>query len=79
MPVRGGTTNVHNAIRLPPLRTLKVRKPDKGEGNPCVGVMSSVLGCWASAGPAKAATQCMALEQQLRACMDTKVCIFFWR
>jgi hypothetical protein len=64
---------VHNPIKLPPLRTLKVRRPNKTEVNPCMGVMTTVLGCWASAGPARAAQQCSMLEQQLRACMDGQV------
>ena len=31
-------------MRLPPLRTLRVRNPNQSEGNPCVTIMSSVLG-----------------------------------
>lgn len=59
------------ATRLPPLPKLRVRKPDQAGANPCVGVMSSVLSCWASSGYT---TQgCAALEQQLRACMDAPV------
>lgn len=30
-------------IRLPPLKALRVRNPNKPEENPCVAVMSSVL------------------------------------
>ncbi|KAH0065499.1 hypothetical protein KCU82_g24238, partial [Aureobasidium melanogenum] len=56
------------APRLPPLHKLRVRKPDQAGANPCIGVMSSVLGCWASSG--YTAQGCAALEQQLRACMD---------
>ncbi|KAK3707581.1 40S ribosomal protein mrp10 [Vermiconidia calcicola] len=56
--------------KLPPLPKLRVRKPDRAEANPCIGVMSSVLGCWASQG--QAAQGCAVLEQQLRACMDAK-------
>ncbi|KAK8215309.1 40S ribosomal protein mrp10 [Zalaria obscura] len=56
------------APRLPPLPKLRVRRPDQANANPCIGMMSSVLGCWASSGYT---TQgCAALEQQLRACMD---------
>ncbi|KAL1297312.1 hypothetical protein AAFC00_004863 [Neodothiora populina] len=56
------------APRLPPLPKLRVRRPDQANANPCIGVMSSVLGCWASSG--YSAQGCAALEQQLRACMD---------
>lgn len=31
-------------MRLPPLRVLRVRNPNKSEGNPCITAMSSVLG-----------------------------------
>lgn len=31
-------------MRLPPLRVLRVHNPNKQEGNPCVAVMSTVLG-----------------------------------
>ena len=30
--------------KLPPLPKLRVRKPDRADANPCLGVMSSVLG-----------------------------------
>lgn len=30
--------------KLPPLHKLRVRKPDQADANPCLGVMSSVLG-----------------------------------
>jgi hypothetical protein len=33
-----------NPIRLPPLRVLRVRNPNRSEPNPCLTVMSSVLG-----------------------------------
>lgn len=33
-----------NPIRLPPLRVLRVRNPNQAETNPCLTVMSSVLG-----------------------------------
>ncbi|KAH9840425.1 mitochondrial ribosomal protein 10 [Teratosphaeria destructans] len=56
--------------KLPPLPKLRVRRPDKAEPNPCLGVMSSVLGCWASQG--YAAAGCHMLESQLRACMDAR-------
>lgn len=32
------------APRLPPLPKLRVRKPDQANANPCIGIMSSVLG-----------------------------------
>ena len=57
--------------RLPPLPKLRVRRPNQAEANPCIGVLSSVLGCWASQG--YTAQGCAALEQSLRACMDAKV------
>jgi hypothetical protein len=109
-------------IRLPPLKTLRVHNPQRKVENPCIAIMSSVLGrlqtfppgpcrsthrqgtkrndgglfiqlqgdtlwnhynkrliancdilpqniaCWASAG--YNATGCLAVENQLRACMD---------
>ena len=57
--------------RLPPLPRLRVRRPNQGEANPCIGLLSTVLGCWASQG--YTAQGCAALEQQLRVCMDAKV------
>ncbi|GAB7340225.1 hypothetical protein MBLNU457_6690t1 [Dothideomycetes sp. NU457] len=54
--------------KLPPLPKLRVRRPDAADANPCVGIMTSVLGCWASSG--YTAQGCAVLEQQLRACMD---------
>ena len=38
--------------------------------------MSSVLGCWASSG--FTAAGCIALEKQLRACMDAPVGLFIF-
>lgn len=32
------------APKLPPLPKLKVRRPDRADANPCIGVMTSVLG-----------------------------------
>ncbi|KAK4502802.1 hypothetical protein PRZ48_006228 [Zasmidium cellare] len=58
------------APRLPPLPKLKIRRPDRADANPCIGIMSSVLGCWASSG--YSAAGCAALEQNLRACMDAR-------
>lgn len=90
-------------IRLPPLKTLRVHNPQRKSENPCIAIMSNVLGrssrplehaddtahaiagrfggqdeadisrwgnlaCWASAG--YNATGCLAVENQLRACMD---------
>ncbi|KAK4107430.1 mitochondrial ribosomal protein 10 [Canariomyces notabilis] len=57
-----------NPIRLPPLRTLRVRHPNRPEPNPCLRFMSSVLACWASAG--HQGRGCSTVEQALRACMD---------
>ncbi|KAK5130017.1 hypothetical protein LTR08_002533 [Meristemomyces frigidus] len=59
------------APKLPPLPKLRIRKPDRADANPCIGVMSSVLGCWASQG--YTAQGCAVLEQSLRACMDARV------
>ncbi|KAI9800637.1 MAG: hypothetical protein M1825_003959 [Sarcosagium campestre] len=69
MPAKS-TKSVKNAasIRLPPLRKLKVRRPDSTAVNPCVAIMSSVLTCWASAGHTTAG--CAEIENQLRRCMD---------
>ncbi|RMY19061.1 hypothetical protein D0867_04915 [Hortaea werneckii] len=71
------------APKLPPLPKLRVRKPDRADANPCIGVMSSAIdrledqhtnacatGCWASQG--YSAQGCAMLEQQLRACMDAR-------
>ncbi|KAI9896524.1 hypothetical protein N3K66_008696 [Trichothecium roseum] len=54
--------------RLPPLKTLRVHQPKKAVENPCITIMSTVLACWASAG--YNAAGCMAIENQLRQCMD---------
>ncbi|EHK18553.1 uncharacterized protein TRIVIDRAFT_50964 [Trichoderma virens Gv29-8] len=56
------------AIRLPPLKTLRVHNPKRQPENPCIAIMSSVLACWASAG--YNAAGCAAIENQLRKCMD---------
>ncbi|QIW99152.1 hypothetical protein AMS68_004670 [Peltaster fructicola] len=56
--------------KLPPLKALRVRRPDTQQTNPCVGIMASVLGCWASSG--YTSQGCAVLEQSLRACMDAK-------
>ncbi|KAI1013373.1 hypothetical protein LB505_003920 [Fusarium chuoi] len=61
-------TGRHKAIRLPPLKTLRVHNPKRQVENPCIAIMSSVLACWASAG--YNATGCAAIENQLRKCMD---------
>lgn len=34
----------HKPIRLPPLRTLRVHDPKRSVENPCIAIMSSVLG-----------------------------------
>ncbi|KAF2479213.1 hypothetical protein BDY17DRAFT_305177 [Neohortaea acidophila] len=56
--------------KLPPLPKLRVRKPTQGDANPCLGMMTSVLGCWASQG--YTTKGCAVLETQLRACMDAR-------
>lgn len=55
-------------IRLPPLKTLRVHNPKRKTENPCIAIMTNVLACWASAG--YNATGCLAIENQLRSCMD---------
>ncbi|KAF6221480.1 hypothetical protein HO133_002336 [Letharia lupina] len=67
MPPKGGSTKLAPP-RLPPLPKLRVRRPNRPGENPCVGIMTSVLGCWASSG--NVAAHCQHLEQSLRACMD---------
>ncbi|VTO93964.1 unnamed protein product [Fusarium graminearum] len=34
----------HKPIRLPPLKTLRVHNPKRQVENPCIAIMSSVLG-----------------------------------
>lgn len=65
-----------SARPLPPLPKLRVRKPNKAELNPCIGIMSSVLGCWASSG--YSAQGCQQLETSLRACMDARVSLAYF-
>ncbi|KAH8594794.1 hypothetical protein B0O99DRAFT_624730 [Bisporella sp. PMI_857] len=67
MPPKGASTKLQ-PMRLPPLKKLKVRRPNAGESNPCLAIMSSVLTCWASAG--YNVEGCQAVETQLRMCMD---------
>ncbi|KAK1585820.1 CHCH domain-containing protein [Colletotrichum navitas] len=55
-------------MRLPPVKVLRVRQPNKKVENPCMQVMGTVLACWASAGYNTAG--CAALENALRNCMD---------
>ncbi|KAI5863548.1 mitochondrial ribosomal protein 10 [Durotheca rogersii] len=55
-------------IRLPPLKTLRVRNPNGQRERPCMAIMSSVLACWASAGHSTAG--CAQIENALRECMD---------
>lgn len=43
MPPKGGSTKLAPP-RLPPLPKLRVRRPNKPGENPCVGIMTSVLG-----------------------------------
>ena len=42
MPPKGATTKLQ-PMRLPPLPKLRVRRPNQGEGNPCLLLMNSVL------------------------------------
>ncbi|KAH8677636.1 hypothetical protein BX600DRAFT_506659 [Xylariales sp. PMI_506] len=55
-------------MRLPPVKVLRVKNPNRAVERPCVSIMSSVLACWASAGYSSAG--CAQVEQALRACMD---------
>ena len=41
---RTATTAAGTAPKLPPLPKLRIRKPNRADANPCIGVMSSVLG-----------------------------------
>ena len=43
MPPKGSVSTKLAPMRLPPLRRLKVRNPNAGDGNPCLAIMSSVL------------------------------------
>ena len=43
MPPKGGSTQLAPP-RLPPLPKLRVRRPNAPQPNPCVGIMTSVLG-----------------------------------
>ncbi|CEJ92531.1 Putative 37S ribosomal protein Mrp10 [[Torrubiella] hemipterigena] len=61
-------TGTHKPMRLPPLKALRVHNPKRVPENPCIAIMSSVLSCWASAG--FNAAGCVAVENQLRRCMD---------
>ena len=88
MPPKGTTKLA--PPRLPPLSKLRVRRPNQMELNPCLGIMSSVLGIcvgfgfWGKplltvcagcwASSGHSIAGCAALEQQLRACMDAPVC-----
>lgn len=58
-------------MRLPPLRNLRVTNPNQASKNPCIGVMATLLSCWASQG--YAVEGCGKIEEQLRSCMDAKV------
>jgi hypothetical protein len=42
MPPKGASTKLQ-PMRMPPLPKLRVRKPNAGEANPCLAIMSSVL------------------------------------
>ncbi|TKA40692.1 hypothetical protein B0A54_07961 [Friedmanniomyces endolithicus] len=70
---KNNSQNLARAVsspKLPPLPKLRVRRPNTTDANPCIGVMSSVLGCWASQG--YSAQGCAMLEQSLRACRDAR-------
>lgn len=61
-------SGVSKPMRLPPLKALRVKNPTRKTEQPCVALMSSVLGCWASSGYNTAG--CLQVELALRACMD---------
>jgi hypothetical protein len=42
MPGKGASTKLQ-PMRLPPLKQLRVRRPNAGEANPCLTIMSAVL------------------------------------
>ncbi|KAL4918282.1 hypothetical protein BDW62DRAFT_66802 [Aspergillus aurantiobrunneus] len=69
MPPKNVSTRL-NPVRLNSITHLRVRQPNTNELTPCSAVMSAMLNCWASSGPKEG---CVALEQQLRECMDTQV------
>lgn len=90
----GGVIPPKGAPRLPPLPKLKIKRPNKVEPNPCIGVLSSVLGIQFQsvmgiianenaigcwASSGYTAQGCAQLEQSLRACMDARVCQAFRR
>ncbi|KAK7920903.1 hypothetical protein PG985_008925 [Apiospora marii] len=61
-------SGVQKPMRLPPVRVLRVKNPNKQAERPCMQLMSSVLACWASSGYNTAG--CAQMEQALRNCMD---------
>ncbi|KAL3470580.1 hypothetical protein BJX99DRAFT_264121 [Aspergillus californicus] len=70
MPVKAPPSTRINPVRLNTINHLRVRRPNQTERSACTAVMSSMLSCWASSG--YAAEGCIALEAQLRQCMDEK-------
>ncbi|KAL4778954.1 hypothetical protein BJX76DRAFT_107951 [Aspergillus varians] len=68
MPPKNLSTRL-NPVRLNSITHLRVRAPNTNELSPCAAVMTAMLSCWASSGPKEG---CVALEQQLRECMDTQ-------
>jgi hypothetical protein len=61
-------SGVNKPIRLPPVKVLRVKNPNRAPERPCMHLMSSVLACWASAG--FNTSGCAPVETALRACMD---------
>ncbi|KAF1822180.1 uncharacterized protein K489DRAFT_308719, partial [Dissoconium aciculare CBS 342.82] len=55
---------------LPPLPKLTIRRPVEANANPCLTIMATMLGCWASNG--HTSTSCASLETNLRSCMDAR-------
>ncbi|ODV97237.1 hypothetical protein PACTADRAFT_1810 [Pachysolen tannophilus NRRL Y-2460] len=57
-------------VRLPPLPTLRVKKPVvQTQANPCLVIMSSLLNCWSSNGESNKV--CKKLETDLKVCMES--------
>lgn len=58
-------------VRLPNLRTLRVKYTAPDKTGSCTIVMTNLLNCWAS--NAEGAPACKGIEQELKSCMATKV------
>jgi hypothetical protein len=64
-----------NSVKLPNLKTLRVKSSVIGErGGPCVVVMTNLLNCWAS--NAEGASVCAPFEKELKTCMAGRVSLW---